>query len=255
MNKPHMAPGRRISLFLHRWHRRAGVVTCLFVLWMVISGWLLNHTGYLQLGRMPVRQLIITSHYGLHTTIPKQTFVAGDHWLLPAPDGLILDGKLLSEPLKQPLGMVLSNGMLFIANADNVLILQPDGSLVDHLTRDLLPASPLVRMGKGCDGLVVSNGGENWVTPDGLGWQPCSGKVIWSQQRPLTAPEKAASAELLRPSISMERLIEDLHSGRFFGSWGPYVVDAFGLAFCFLALSGLWMFTHQRRRRRKHHAH
>jgi hypothetical protein len=52
-------------------------------------------------------------------------------------------------------------------------------------------------------------------------------------------------------SISLETLILDLHSGRFFGNAGVLFVDIVGLLMCILAITGLWAWiNHQRLRKR-----
>ena len=45
------------------------------------------------------------------------------------------------------------------------------------------------------------------------------------------------------PSISLETLILDLHSGRFFGQFGVLFIDLIGLLVCILSITGLiaWM--------------
>ena len=41
------------------------------------------------------------------------------------------------------------------------------------------------------------------------------------------------------PSISLETVILDLHSGRFFGQFGVLVIDIVGLLICILSITGL----------------
>ena len=47
--------------------------------------------------------------------------------------------------------------------------------------------------------------------------------------------------------MSLERLLLDLHSGRFFGSAGVLVYDVLALAIGFLAISGLILWIRGRR--------
>jgi len=52
------------------------------------------------------------------------------------------------------------------------------------------------------------------------------------------------------PGISLETLILDLHSGRFFGKAGVLFVDFIGLLMCLLALTGLWAwYSHNKLRK------
>lgn len=43
-----------------------------------------------------------------------------------------------------------------------------------------------------------------------------------------------------KPIITMERVLIDIHSGRFFGTAGPWVMDLAGLALLFLLSSGIY---------------
>jgi hypothetical protein len=49
------------------------------------------------------------------------------------------------------------------------------------------------------------------------------------------------------PGISLETLILDLHSGRFFGNIGVLFFDFIGLLTCFLAITGLWSWLGRRK--------
>ena len=51
--------------------------------------------------------------------------------------------------------------------------------------------------------------------------------------------------------ISLETLIVDLHSGRFFGDAGVLFVDIVGLLICLLAFTGLWAWVNHQRLRKQ----
>ena len=61
---------------------------------------------------------------------------------------------------------------------------------------------------------------------------------------------------LLAQGLSLERLLLDVHSGRIFGRYGPWVVDAAAIALLMLGLSGVWIYVRsikQGKLRHKHH--
>lgn len=256
MTHPHHAYSwrRRLSILLHRWHRRIGVLASLFVIWMVISGWLLNHTAALDLAQRMIHSPLLTQRYGLQADMPQQAFNAPPHWLVATQDALLLDAKKIDANLTQPSGLVFRNDLVFIADQTQLLLLNAAGETVDKLSGSLLPVVHIAKLGSGCNGAVITDGAKNFVTVDGVAWAECSGAVAWSVAAPLTDVQQKRIAPIVQPGISVERLLLDLHSGRFLGSWGPYFIDLVGLGLVALALSGLWIYTqHARRRRHLHH--
>jgi hypothetical protein len=239
---------RKFNLLLHRWHRRIGVMASLFVIWMVISGWLLNHTATLDLAHRTITARAIVTHYGLRGDIPQRAFSAQQHWLV-ADELALLDGKKIDAYIAHPLGMVASNHMLFVATATQLILLSEDGALVDNIAP---PLANIEKIGSGCAGVVIVAAQQQLATQDGTAWSPCSGAVTWSRTAVLTAEQKTAVTALFTPGISLERLLLDLHSGRFFGALGPYFVDAIGLTLVLLTSSGLWLFARHRRRYAAH---
>jgi hypothetical protein len=252
MTRAHRAHSlrRRISLFLHRWHRRIGVLASLFVIWMVVSGWLLNHTAALDLAQRVIHSPVLAQRYGLHAELPASAFNAQAHWLVQTPDAWLLDGEKSDAITAQPIGMVFHNDILFVSDRTQLLLLAADGTAIDKLTGSSLPITHMEKIGSGCDGAVITDDAKNFVTRDGVAWSECTEAVAWSAAQPLTEQQKKRIAPLLEPGISAERLLQDLHSGRILGTWGPYFIDAVGLGLLLLALSGLWMFAFQRRAQR-----
>lgn len=240
---------RKLSIRLHRWHRRIGVLASVFLIWMSLSGWLLNHTGALDLARIKVHASWILQRYGIKNDMPTQEFMAAPHWLVVTPDATWFDGKIIAASLGKPLGMVASNRMIFVASAAQLHVLADDGALIDTIDASQLPIANIARIGSGCGGVAIADATKIFASNDGANWQPCDADIVWAISAPLTTAQQQQIKPLLQPGVSLERVILDLHSGRFLGAWGPYFVDALGLGLTLLALSGLWMYSQQRRRR------
>jgi hypothetical protein len=246
---------RRISLALHRWHRRIGVCASLFVIWMVVSGWLLNHTAALDLGRRLVHSTALARHYGLQSGMPRFVFAVGAHWLAQTPQALFLDGKKIDAALNQLLGMASAHDVLFVADNSQLLLLDAQGGLIDKLSGSALPLPRIERIGAGCAGIVIADAEKSFSTADGISWAECGENPRWSAARPISETQQQILAAIVEPGISLERVLLDLHSGRILGAWGPYFIDLVGLGLIALALSGLWMYAQQARRQRRHSRH
>ena len=253
---------RRIALFLHRWHRRIGVGVCIFILWIVSSGWLLNHSDSLHLAQTQSHALPLLNWYGLKSEAPTTAWTTAHHWLVAGTDVLVLDGSPLTVAPLQIIGAVEikteSGEWLFVAGnsregAATLLLLAPTGAVVDTVQGAQLPLANIARIGSGCGGVVIDNSTQQFASNDGANWNSCGEVASWSDSTPIDARQRDIVEPLVRPGIAYERLLLDLHSGRFFGSWGPYFVDAIGAGLMLLALSGLWMFSNQRRQRREPH--
>jgi len=47
--------------------------------------------------------------------------------------------------------------------------------------------------------------------------------------------------------LPVERVLLDLHSGRFFGRFGPWIFDTIAVLLILLALSGTWIWLKRKR--------
>ncbi|MDP3677938.1 MAG: hypothetical protein Q8R23_02450, partial [Methylotenera sp.] len=50
------------------------------------------------------------------------------------------------------------------------------------------------------------------------------------------------------PSLPLERIVLDLHSGRIFGRYGPLLMDVAALVLIVLSFSGVWIYLRTVRR-------
>ena len=76
--------------------------------------------------------------------------------------------------------------------------------------------------------------------------------IKWTEEYSLSDDEREQLLVAYRGNgLKLERVILDLHSGRIFGQYGIYLMDAAAIALLWLSLSGLWVWNSRRRKMRK----
>ena len=237
---------------IYKWHKRIGVTAALFLMWIVVSGLLLNHSDSLNMSTTELRSNFLAQWYGLKIETPKTMLTTKDHSLVTTDENIILDEQLLNIAKISPLtnaqiGMVQTENTVAIGSETSLILLDTKGHLIDTLNSINLPFPHIKKIGTGCNGIAlqgeIAEKNENVASADGIEWKPCAEKITWSNPQAITPEKLQKINNLLIPTISVEKLIIDLHTGRFFGRFGPFVVDAIALCLMLLALSGLWMYV------------
>jgi hypothetical protein len=248
---------RNLSMFLRTWHQRAGLFAFLFMGWLGFSGFLINQSAGWGYDTVRIRWPWVMSLYSLKPEPPQSGFSASGHWLAVTPDGTVLDAKPVMPPVHAPIGLVDAQvdgeTLLFIASADAVAIAKTDGSRFDELKPPILPVPQVRRIGKvhGQSGAVAVQDLDSFSSSDGgISWKPVApADVEWSQTVVLPEAERTRLLPFSRPSVSLEHVLVDAHSGRLFGNVGAWVINSVGFASIWLALSGIWMYWRASRRR------
>jgi len=240
----------RLIRFVRHWHARAGVLAALFFLFLAVTGVALNHTYALQLDRKQVAVGWLMHWYGVKSEAPAQGYLFEQGYFVGNDEHWVMDGLELPSSPEAVLGAVEIAGMRYLATASEIRIYQPDGSLVDRLAGSALPAVPVSRIGKKGDVLLVETVQGVFVSEDGLSWQPGTAEdAAWAQPQPLPADVGARAAAHFAPSLPLERVLLDVHSGRIFGRYGPLAMDLAALILAALALSGIWIYLRTFRKR------
>jgi hypothetical protein len=250
-------PPARLLRSLYIWHRYIGLVSALFVIVLALTGLLLNHTHDLKLDSRYVSNPELLDWYGIH-----------------APDGIVayrtatltladLDGQLYIN--QSPLtgvngrldGAVDFQDMTIVALANQLLLLTPRGELIERLDGASGVPAGIESIGVSADHslTVRTANGDFRTNAELLQWRPATAgqPVDWSVASELTASERRALDQAWRGTgLSVERVLQDLHSGRILGRGGEYLVDGVALLFLVLAGSGTWLWG---RRRASMHTH
>ena len=222
-------------LGLLRWHRRIGVVLSVFLLWMLISGVLLNHGDDFHWDKKAINSDFWLQWYGVGESSNK--LIIANKTLTVTESGLYLAEQNLGD-CSLLLGVIDLSDQVLIACSQHLLLLTKEGELIDQI--DHL---------QGLQHTFTAVAGENntvflqelntayRLSPDDL-------SLSVSTNHPSTWLKP------ISPSvrISMERWLLDAHSGRLFGRWGVWIVDALALSLGILVFSG-WALAKKRHQR------
>lgn len=240
----------RLARTLRRWHARIGFAALLFFLLMAVTGVALNHGAALGLDSHYVHVEWVAHRYGIRQEQPQQAYRTARHLLVAANGRWLLDGSPKGEKMPHPLGLVEIGDLLVVGGERSLHVYRRDGAQVDQLDGHALPGVPLKAIGAGEGELVVQTPSGPFSSADVLSWRPGEPKVVaWSAPTPLAASDREAYARDLVPGVPLLRILLDLHSGRFLGSFGPFLFDLVAIVLTILALSGAWMFLAPRLRR------
>jgi uncharacterized iron-regulated membrane protein len=247
----------RAIRFVRHWHARAGVLLIIFFLFLACTGLALNHTDALGLSQRNINTKWLMHWYGLKPSAPTHGYLFKEGYFVADTGHWVMDGRVLTGTHQTPVGAVDWRDMRAVADVGNLYLFTPSGQLIDKLSGNALPNASIKRLGILVAGtnsqLVLETAGGNFATEDGLSWQPlATEEATWSHEQVLSGATQASVNKAFAPSLPLERIILDAHSGRIFGRYGPMVMDIAAIGLIILSLSGGWIYLRTVRRRTKH---
>lgn len=243
--------GKKLAKLLRPWHRRLGIFCALFIMLMAITGVVINHSNHLSIDSAPVQQAWLLDYYGI-TPANKLAIYQTQPLSLASSDNLVWVRHRLAVEADSPIkGMLTLGKMILAVDSNNLYMVSQDGELMEK--QDASMGLPRGIEAIGFDGQVwlKTQGGYFMADDDLIEWTQAMpfASILWSQ----TLDTQAAQAEsdtislLARSShLTWERVILDIHSGRFFGSLGPWFMDLVALSLIIMAISGIYLWVQGR---------
>ncbi len=255
MSRQHHRKQRFKLRSFYIWHRYLGVSAALFVLILASTGIALNHTEALQLDSRHIQSDRILDWYGIQAPNDLLSFRVGERSITLMGEHLYLNRREIEGSYYQLTGAVRFDGMFAVAVSDSLLLLAPQGELIERLKGSNGVPAGIKRIGHDLEKqLLVVEGSHDLYQSDAdfLRWQRRSKEenstVEWAVSAPLDTQLKSALQNHFRREVlPLERVLLDLHSGRFFGLPGPWLMDGAAILLILLALSGTWIWLKRRR--------
>lgn len=238
---------RKLRIEFLKWHRRVGVVLFLFVLLIAVSGIFINHSPDLGLDSSPLRTRWMQSLYGVEPNVSRQGFAVGEHWVSQQEGAIFWDQTKIESCDGSLLG-VSPLADIAVLCQDRLLLVDSAGQLIE--TVQSLPYT-FINVGHNGDQFVfsaeVSGGSATYILDDdALVWRVVSSETNylyrWSAEDTLPkALTQFFTENYVVETLTWERALLDLHSGRIFGTFAIWFWDGLALLLIFLAASGLWL--------------
>ena len=235
-----------------RWHRRVGLSVMVVLIFLSITGIFLNHSPAAGLSKRTLNSEWLLGWYGFET-VALSGFKVGKQWINhPGDRELYIDGQPVAACAPPLLNAARTDSFLIALCKDELVILSFYGELVEKInTLSGLPEHTTNLKYLNNTLFIQSHNKIMSLDPDTLEIKP-SQLTIESWPLPSSLPstivEELKQGSQL-PGISLETVILDLHSGRFFGAAGVLFVDFMGLLTVFLAMTGFYTWFARRRRK------
>jgi len=225
------------------WHRYIGLMIAPFILLMLITAFLLNHSEDLKLAAKHVSSKSILTWYGIKEAPVIKGFKVNGEWLYQAGSDLYFGKEKLKFEIRKLGAALLFKDIIFLIDDNSLLLVSLDGELIEKLDEVHGLPEGIVKIGIFEDLYIAVKGKKGIFKSDMnlLKWDPLSGgKILWASPRILPEDIRKNVLHNYRGrGPSYERFLLDLHSGRFMGKWGVFIMDTFAALFLLLSLFGI----------------
>jgi len=232
-------------------HRTLGIVTVLFTLLLALTGIMLNHTEPLGLDSVNVRWQPLMRWYGIKIPTPV-SYPVSDRWITQLGRRIFLDSIEIYQCEHRIAGAVeLPDDKVAIAFTNQLLLTTAHGEIIEIFGDNLQMPSDISGLGLDKEQRLClrTAAGTKILDPDTTALTIASDEITWSVA---STPADTLIAELTSQyggeGLPLERIVLDLHSGRFFGKYGVYMFDAVAVGVMVLAFTGIWLYVTSRRR-------
>ena len=228
-----------LNPWIFRWHGHLGAGASFLMTILIVTGIALNHTERLNLDSEFVQTGWLLNWYGVAPERPPVSFRVGSRWLTEVDGGLFMDAVPMPAFKGALVGAVQGDGVLIVGSDDSIYLFEDDGQLIEKLGWQ---AGKISRLGQLEAVTFIESGGETFASSDGLvTWAGAANEPEWVvAQEPPPEISKSVLLAFSGQGLPWERVLLDLHSGRIFGSWGPYVMDGAAIVLLLLVISGLY---------------
>ncbi|MDB9751826.1 PepSY domain-containing protein [Gammaproteobacteria bacterium] len=237
-------------LLIQKWHKKFGVFAALFVICIVISGVAINHSEQLELNKKFIKTEWLLDFYQINPATEPIAFNANGSWATQVGERVYFDNIEISKDVEKLVGIISNNETYTIAYDGQLKIITKDGGIIEHLTGAAGVPAGMKEIGQDENDDIVIKAAHGYyhVNINDLEWKEYGYlEAVWSVESVIPTKLYDDLLQQYRGSgLTIEKLLMDIHSGRFAGTWGIYFVDLIAILMLILSCTGVWMWWHRK---------
>lgn len=225
---------------LYKFHRYTGLIVAIVILILAVTGVVLNHTDDLELDKQFIKSAAILDWYGIEGPNPEYSYSISKQWITQIDHQIYFNTKPVLNIREQLIGVAMNDSFIIAAFPNALVMLSTQGEIIEQIKK-----SPIQKIASGQNGRIYIKSRDQVYFSDDelLTWETTDQQGLnWAT--PTTLPtrlKQEIKQETLHHVLPYERVLLDIHSGRFFGRYGVYFIDFSGLLMIFLTISGCWI--------------
>jgi hypothetical protein len=232
-------------------HRYIGLIICIFLVLLSITGIFLNHTEDLKLSQRHLKWPWLMKIYGFEVPKVEQHFEVGDHFISNYQGQIFIDGQssfVIQDALK---GVVINNHIFYIATSEAVYLFSDQQDFIDILEPPVDSIQSIGQDQLNNTILIQDNVRQIWSLNDiENDWQLTEIQSNpWSIETSMTSMQQEMMKNyFFGKGISLEQFLLDIHNGAILKKLGKYLLDIVGILTLVLSITGIWMWSFRKKR-------
>jgi len=240
---------------LRVWHRKLGILTAIFLIFLAATGMMINHANFLSLDSTPVTNNGLLNFYGIKTPTDMRFY---DNGQIAVTDNFVwLNDKLLLESSEPIIGAAKFQSMWLVVTSERLYLYTTAGELIDQLGTASGVPEHISAISINNQEITVKSENKLLKTDgDFLTWQSIkpSQAIVWLSPYKFTDININKKQQVLlqfkSQFLNWEQVLLDVHSGRIFGDIGVLVSDVIAILLILLSLSGLYIWIRYTKNKR-----
>ncbi len=207
---------------------------------------MLNHTEKLSLSSNYIQSEFLLKWYGIKKPIIN-SYQIEKNWISHVEDKLYFNNKLIEEELSLVTGAILTENFIAVASQNEIILFTPYGEKIERLNATTGVPNNITSIGlnKENDLFLKTKQSIYKANSDVTEWISSTDKnITWAGSSTIPVELENKLNVLFRgKGLTKERVLLDLHSGRFLGKVGPWIMDLSAILLIILSISGCWMYA------------
>jgi len=241
---------------LRAWHRKLGIITAVFLIFLASTGIIINHANLFLLDSTHVTSKVLLNFYGIKA--PTDMRFYGNGQIAVTDNFVWLNHKYLLEGNETIVAATKYQSMWLVVTSEQLYLYTADGELVDQLDSASGVPEHISAVAVTQQNIILKAGNQVLQTDsDLLTWQKVKARqeIIWKEPENVISTnhhqqKQQAILQFKSRFLNWEQVLLDVHSGRIFGDVGVLVSDVIAILLISLSLSGLYIWLRYSKNKR-----